>query len=198
MYDVTLPGLVNMPYAYIKSLRVDFKGTVRNKSFYINGLGNITAPIPDAYEVTIELQSLILDYANLMVGEGFGVRIIDNEVSVGRNDNTGGPKPGDGDTVATFTGGNVDLNPAGDIPFGGSNDTAGLPGNRGGGNIDLGTVGRPLDDQPLSSDQSRITTQAVDSGAGTSAGAGISPEDRDISPAAQDVIDNLIFLEPET
>lgn len=101
MYDVTLPGLVNMPYAYIKSLSVDFKGTVRNKSFYINGLGNITAPIPDAYEVTIELQSLILDYANLMVGEGFGVRIVDNEVSVGRND-TGRPKPGDGDTVATF------------------------------------------------------------------------------------------------
>lgn len=101
MYDVTLPGLVNMPYAYIKSLRVDFKGTVRNKSFYINGLGNITAPIPDAYEVTIELQSLILDYANLMVGEGFGVRIVDNEVSVGRHD-PDGPKPGDGDTVATF------------------------------------------------------------------------------------------------
>ena len=207
MYDVTLPGLVNMPYAYIKSLRVDFKGTVRNKSFYINGLGNITAPIPDAYEVTIELQSLILDYANLMVGEGFGVRIIDNEVSVGRND-TGGPKPGDGDTVATFTGGNVDLSPAGDIPFGGSNDISGLPNNRGtgefeeeaaivpvnrgGGIIDLGTVGNPLQNQPPLPDQPQIITRAAPTG------ILLTSEDRNESADAQDIINNSTFGGPGT
>lgn len=85
IYDVTLPGMINWPYAYIKNLTVDFKGTVRNKNFYINGLGEIQAPIPDAYMVTIELQSLLLDYANLMVGGGFGVKIIDNKVTVGKS-----------------------------------------------------------------------------------------------------------------
>lgn len=78
IYDVSVPGLVNFPFAYISNLQVDFVGTVRNKTVEIGDLGSITAPIPDAYDVTIEITSLLSDYANTMVGAGFGVSTITN------------------------------------------------------------------------------------------------------------------------
>ena len=92
IYDVTIPGMVNMPYAYISSLSVDFIGTVRNKQINIADLGTITAPIPDAYNVTIQITSLLSDYANLMVGKGFGVSTIGNTVTL-RNPETTTPPP---------------------------------------------------------------------------------------------------------
>ena len=70
-------------------MNVDFVGTVRDKQVSIAGVGEFTAPIPDAYNVTIEVESLLSDYANLMVGTGFTTKIIDNTVQIG----TGGNRP---------------------------------------------------------------------------------------------------------
>lgn len=84
IYDATIPGMMNMPYAYISNLEVNFVGTVRNKEVEIAGLGRFTAPIPDAYEVTIQFTSLLSDYANLMVGTGFHGNTVGNTVTVGK------------------------------------------------------------------------------------------------------------------
>ena len=94
IYNVTLPGMVNMPFAYISNLAVEFVGTVRNKEVSIAGIGTITAPIPDAYNVTIQITSLLSDYANLMIGTGFGVNInhVDNKVTVSNTNPTTPPR----------------------------------------------------------------------------------------------------------
>ena len=99
IYDVTIPGLVNMPYAHIRSMTVEFAGTVRNKQITIPGVGSFTAPIPDAYDVTIEIESLLSDYANLMIGSGFGATIAGNTATITntndppQTDDTTTPKP---------------------------------------------------------------------------------------------------------
>lgn len=84
IYDATISGMMNMPYAYISNLEVNFVGTVRNKEVEIADIGRFTAPIPDAYEVTIEFTSLLSDYANLMVGTGFHGNTVGNTVTVGK------------------------------------------------------------------------------------------------------------------
>lgn len=80
IYSVTIPGIINMPYAYISSLNVDFLGTVRNKNVSIPGQ-TINAPVPDAYNVTITVKSLLTDYANLMIGSNFSVSEKGNTVT---------------------------------------------------------------------------------------------------------------------
>ena len=70
IYTVTIPGVVNMPYAHISNMSVEFLGTIRNKDITLP-TGVINAPVPEAYNVTITVQSLLTDYANLMVGAGF-------------------------------------------------------------------------------------------------------------------------------
>lgn len=110
IYDATIQGMVNMPYAYISSLEVDFVGTVRNKEVEIADIGRFSAPIPDAYEVTIQFTSLLSDYANLMVGSGFHGNTVGNTVTIGKtapvNVSTPALDPQDpsaGITVATNT-----------------------------------------------------------------------------------------------
>ena len=93
IYDVTIPGMMNMPYAYISNLEVNFVGTVRNKEVEIADIGRFTAPIPDAYDVTIELTSLLSDYANLMVGKDFHGHTVGNTVTVGKTVAPPAPKP---------------------------------------------------------------------------------------------------------
>jgi len=95
IYNATIPGMVNMPFAYISNLTVDFIGTVRNKEVSIADIGTITVPIPDAYDVTIQITSLLSDYANLMIGTGFGVNInhVKNKVTLSNTNPTIPPRP---------------------------------------------------------------------------------------------------------
>ena len=82
IYSVTIPGMVSMPYAEISRLQVDFIGTTRNKTVEIGGK-SFQSPIPDAYEVTIELTSLLADYANTMVGDSFQTTVDGERVVIG-------------------------------------------------------------------------------------------------------------------
>ena len=60
IYEVTLPGVVYMPYAYISSLSIKFLGSRRLLKIQppIDGIPPFDTIIPDAYEVNITIQGL--------------------------------------------------------------------------------------------------------------------------------------------
>jgi hypothetical protein len=70
LYEVMLPGIKYMPYAFISSLDVQFMGSRR--SYYINvpssggGTARIQTIIPDAYMVNITLNGLIAESRNFL------------------------------------------------------------------------------------------------------------------------------------
>ncbi len=80
IYSLNIPGICAFPYSFISNMSIDFKGTVRNKEVYIPHLSpgakspstkSARVPIPDAYTVSMTFNSLIADYANLMVSNYF-------------------------------------------------------------------------------------------------------------------------------
>jgi len=70
LYEVMIPGIKYMPYAYVSTLSVNFLGSRR--SYYVNvpsangGTSRIQTIIPDAYTVTVELTSLIAESRNFL------------------------------------------------------------------------------------------------------------------------------------
>tara|TARA_R110001592_G_scaffold359309_1_gene665497 strand:- start:4889 stop:6043 length:1155 start_codon:yes stop_codon:yes gene_type:complete len=70
IYEIHLPGVAYMPYAYISSLSVKFLGNRREMEFDVpimgegtgggtsNNIGNIRTAIPDAYELSITVTGL--------------------------------------------------------------------------------------------------------------------------------------------
>lgn len=83
IYTVNIPGMISWPYAEITNLSVNFVGTVRNEVVNIAGVGSIATPIPEAYEVTITLTSLLTDYANQMVSPAFKQSIDGSTATIG-------------------------------------------------------------------------------------------------------------------
>ena len=81
-----------MPYAFISSMSVDFKGTVRKTKVTVpsgNGEGVIGSKVintnvPEAYQVTLEFTSLIGEYGNTMVSDAFSTRVDGNKVTIGK------------------------------------------------------------------------------------------------------------------
>ena len=70
LYNVAIPGIKYMPYAYISKMDVNFLGTRRRLPVNTPG-GKAVTSIPEAYEVSITFTSLIADTGNLMVNKGF-------------------------------------------------------------------------------------------------------------------------------
>ena len=69
---------------------IDFNGTVRNKEVSLPKLGHgsisqqrVNVPIPDAYTVSITFQSLLADYANIMMSDNFMVQLTENGANIG-------------------------------------------------------------------------------------------------------------------
>ena len=91
IYSVYAPGQFSMPYAFINSMSVKFMGTVRKTKVYVptgTGEGNITSkeittPVPEAYQVTINFKSLIGDYGNSMISDAFSHKIDGQKVIIG-------------------------------------------------------------------------------------------------------------------
>jgi len=86
LYEVTVPGVKYMPFAYIKDLKVDFKGARRQMNMEVpiqGGSTTISTIIPDAYEVTITLVGLIAESRNFLMAalqdKQDVVRVISNE-----------------------------------------------------------------------------------------------------------------------
>lgn len=81
IYSVTVPGVINMPYAFISNLSIDFIGTTRNMQVDIANK-SVKTPVPEAYNVSITVKSLLSDYANLMLGAGFYTDTANNSASI--------------------------------------------------------------------------------------------------------------------
>ena len=71
MYDVHIPGVAFMKYAYIQSMKVDFIGVRRRVTIPMpRGTDNPAQAeviMPDAYQVTITLKSTIMNANNMML-----------------------------------------------------------------------------------------------------------------------------------
>lgn len=78
IYEVHIPGVVYMPYAYITNLSVGFLGNRREMEFDVpimgegvdggtaNNIGNIKTTIPDAYTLNMTLQGLNEETRNFL------------------------------------------------------------------------------------------------------------------------------------
>lgn len=73
IYEVSLPGIKYMPYAYISSLEVQFMGsrrpmTIRFKDESSGGqtTGTVDTIIPDGYNIQIKLKGLVAETKNFM------------------------------------------------------------------------------------------------------------------------------------
>ena len=94
LYEVSIPGIKYMPFAYIQSLSVQFMGARR--SYKINvpslqGTSRISTIIPDAYVVNITLRGLVAETQNFLYSMLFDkqdiVSIIESQSSTGIVDN---------------------------------------------------------------------------------------------------------------
>ena len=90
IYSINVPGICAFPYSYISNMTVDFKGTVRYKNVSLphlkDGVASVKSvrvPIPDAYTVSLTFNSLLTDYANLMVSDYFTAEWTNNGVKLG-------------------------------------------------------------------------------------------------------------------
>lgn len=70
LYEVEIPNVRYIPYAYISSLKVEYKGTRRNMNVPImkNGkIKEITTIIPEAWDITINLTGLTSEPSNFNI-----------------------------------------------------------------------------------------------------------------------------------
>ena len=73
LYEVNLPGVAHMPYAYISRLAVNFLGARRLMNLEVpvsdeegNDIGTITTTVPDAYELDITVTGLNEETRNML------------------------------------------------------------------------------------------------------------------------------------
>lgn len=66
IYEVSIPGVKYIPFAYIKNLNISYMGARRQMKINAPGAGTITTIIPDAYMVEITLQGLVADTQNFL------------------------------------------------------------------------------------------------------------------------------------
>jgi hypothetical protein len=69
IYEVTIPGVKYIPFAYIKSLDISYLGSRRQMALTVpstGGTSGITTIVPDAYVVTITIEGLVADSRNFL------------------------------------------------------------------------------------------------------------------------------------
>lgn len=102
LYDIFIPGTKHLPLAFVSSFTAAPKGIMRNLPYEFtgadtSGLGKITTlvPVPEAWEITIQFESLLVQSANLMLSSIYDFPI--SVSRVGNDDNTNN----NGDTSST-------------------------------------------------------------------------------------------------
>jgi len=71
MYEITVPGISYTPYAYMSSVKVDFIGQRREMTIALpfedpDNFKNIRVTMPEAYEITLNVQELVAHTRNFM------------------------------------------------------------------------------------------------------------------------------------
>ena len=70
IYEVFIPGMRYIPYAFIRNVNIEFQGVrmpLDMQIMFDDKPTNITAIIPEAYMINIELQSLTNETGNFMI-----------------------------------------------------------------------------------------------------------------------------------
>lgn len=70
LYEVEIPNMRYIPFAYIKNLKIEYKGTRRNMKLPVlknNKIYEINTIIPEAWDITITLQGLTSEPTNFNV-----------------------------------------------------------------------------------------------------------------------------------
>jgi len=83
IYEVSIPGVKYMPFAYIQNLNISYLGARRQMKINAPGAGTITTIVPDAYMVDITLQGLVADTQNFMQAAITGKQDIVSVVNTG-------------------------------------------------------------------------------------------------------------------
>ena len=79
LYDIFIPGSKRLPLAFVSSYTVVPKGIIRSLPHTIGGK-DITVPVAEAWEVTIEFESLIPQSANMMLSALYDFSITVKEI----------------------------------------------------------------------------------------------------------------------
>jgi hypothetical protein len=69
IYEVNIPGVKYIPFAFISQLKIDYIGARRQMELEVptqNGTGTIVTIVPDAYVVTVTLEGLVADTQNFL------------------------------------------------------------------------------------------------------------------------------------
>jgi len=69
LYEVSIPGVKYMPYAFMESIQIDFLGSRRQMEIEVpteNGNQTIFTIIPDAYSVSLTLRGLVAESQNFL------------------------------------------------------------------------------------------------------------------------------------
>lgn len=66
IYEVSIPGIKYIPYAFIRNLNITYVGARRAMELPVPGAGTITTIVPDAYMFDITLEGLVADTQNFM------------------------------------------------------------------------------------------------------------------------------------
>jgi len=66
IYEVSIPGIKYIPYAFIRNLNITYVGARRAMELPVPGAGTIVTIVPDAYMFDITLEGLVADTQNFM------------------------------------------------------------------------------------------------------------------------------------
>lgn len=70
IYEVSIPGVKYIPYAYIQSLKIDYLGSRRQMNLEVpgrSGTKTVTTIVPEAYVITINLEGLVAETQNFLM-----------------------------------------------------------------------------------------------------------------------------------
>ena len=87
IYEVSIPGVKYIPYAYISQLKVDYLGSRRQMNLEVpsrSGAKSITTIVPEAYIITITLEGLVAETQNFLMAVLEGKQDIVSVVSYDR------------------------------------------------------------------------------------------------------------------
>lgn len=83
IYEVTIPGIKYIPFAFIRNLSIKYVGARRAYKIDAPGAGEITTIIPDAYIIDITLEGLVADTKNFMYASITGKNDVVNVSTTG-------------------------------------------------------------------------------------------------------------------